>query len=191
MGVIMSNDRIVIFIDGSNLYHGLKNHFGKTKLDFSKFANKLVNGRKLIRTYYYNSPINQAENPTKYKEQQRFFACLDKVPYFERSLGKLVKRTRNHTCSSCKKTDNVTFNSEKGVDVQIAVDMLITANRDLYDIAILVSGDGDFEKAIQGVKDTGRHVENAYVRGGHSNHLMKACDKFIELDKSFLSKCWL
>ncbi|MEE9613643.1 MAG: NYN domain-containing protein [Thermodesulfobacteriota bacterium] len=187
----MADDRVVIFIDGSNFYHGLKGHCsGKTKINFEKFANKLVNGRKLVRTYYYNAPVDQLENPEKYKAQQKFFSALDRVPYLERSLGKLVRRTRSFTCSSCKKVDSTDFRMEKGVDVSIAVDMLVTAHRDLYDIAILVSGDGDFEKAMRGVKDTGRHVENAYFKGGHSNLLMKECDKFTELSKDFLKGCW-
>lgn len=185
------DEKVVIFIDGSNFYHGLKSNHGKTKIDFEKLAKKLSHGRRLIRAYYYNTPVNQSEEPTKYKNQQRFFSLLDRVPYLETTLGKLVKRERINTCSKCKHEDKVVFHNEKGIDVNIAVDMLITAFKNLYDTAILISGDGDFDKAIKGVKDIGRHVENAYFNRGHSKQLMKICDKFIELNADYLKDCWL
>lgn len=49
--------KVIVFIDGSNLYHGLKANIGKTKINFEKFVNKLVNGRELVRTYYYSENL--------------------------------------------------------------------------------------------------------------------------------------
>ncbi len=69
--------------------------------------------------------------------------------------------------------------------------MLSMATKNLYDIAVLVSGDGDFDKAIKEVKDLGKHVENAYFTTGHAYQLLKICDRFIELNSSFLSDCWI
>ncbi|MBI5970757.1 MAG: NYN domain-containing protein, partial [Deltaproteobacteria bacterium] len=151
-----------MYIDGSNFYHGLKTSHRKTKIDFSKAARKLADGRKLIRTYYYNAPVDQIEEPLRYKDQQRFFSSLDKIPHFETTLGRLVRRERTAACKSCKASERIVFHNEKGIDVNIAVDMLTMAFKNIYDTAILVSGDGDFEKAIKGVKDLGKHVENAY-----------------------------
>ena len=34
-------DRVMIFIDGSNLYHSLKNFFKRTDIDIGKFSDKL------------------------------------------------------------------------------------------------------------------------------------------------------
>ncbi len=45
-------ERVTIYIDGSNLYHGLKNICRRTDLDFSRFSMWLAKGRQLIRTYY-------------------------------------------------------------------------------------------------------------------------------------------
>ncbi|MBI5887787.1 MAG: NYN domain-containing protein [Deltaproteobacteria bacterium] len=151
---------------------------------------KLSVGRKLIRTYYYNVPVDQNEAPEKYKNQQKFFQMLDRVPYMETTLGKLVQRERTNTCSKCHNKDFIIFRTEKGIDVNIATDMLIMGFKNLYDTAILISGDGDFDKAIKGVKDMGKHVENAYFKLGHSRQLMKICDKFIELDADYLKGCW-
>ncbi len=42
-------DRVMIFIDGSNLYHSLKGHFRRTDIDIGKFCSKLLEKRRLIR----------------------------------------------------------------------------------------------------------------------------------------------
>ena len=172
-------------------HHGLKANLGKTTIDFEKFANKLVNGRELVRTYYYNVPINQIDDPTRYQSQQRFFSRLDRIPYFETILGRLSPRERIHKCPNCQHEHRIVVHNEKGVDVKIAVDMLSMATKNLFDIAILVSGDGDFDKAIKEVKDLGKHVENAYFATGHAYQLLKICDRFIQLNSSFLTDCWL
>jgi len=39
-------ERVAIFIDGSNFYHGLKATFGKASINFEKFAEKLCAGKK-------------------------------------------------------------------------------------------------------------------------------------------------
>ena len=78
---------------------------------------------------------------------------------------------------------------EKGVDTRLVADMVFMAARDLYDVAILVSGDGDLAFAAQAVKDLGKHVENSYFKKGRSQHLIKACDAFIELKVKDFAGC--
>jgi len=54
---------------------------------------------------------------------------------------------------------------EKGVDVKIAVDILVGAYEDLYDDAILISSDTDLIPVIQKVKQLGKRVE--YIGFSH------------------------
>jgi uncharacterized LabA/DUF88 family protein len=73
----------------------------------------------------------------------------------------------------------------------MATDMLAQAYRDLYDVAILVSGDNDFADALQSIKDTGKHVEVAlFGDTWSSQHLRDAADKAVRIDKRFLKGCW-
>jgi len=161
----------MIFIDGSNFYYGLKENMGFTQIDFNFFAQKLTEGRKYIRTYYYNVALDAKEDPGKYASQQRFFNKLCFTPYLILKLGRLQKTSTGYV--------------EKGVDINIAVDMFKLAHDDVYDTAILVTSDGDFVPAIEVVQELGKHMENAYFGRGYSFHLRKACDKFIELNNSF------
>jgi uncharacterized LabA/DUF88 family protein len=167
----------MVFIDGSNLYYGIKNAMGRTDLDFDKFVKTLVGDtRELVRTYYYNAPIDQSSDPSRYKDQQKFFAKLYRIDDFQVELGRLEQRNEGRMV-------------EKGVDIALAVDMVTKAFLDHYDIAILVSGDGDFAKAVQAVKDSGRKVEIAYFKKCY--HLKVVADKYISLEGTFLDDCWV
>ena len=163
-----STERVAVFIDGSNLYHGLKRNIGNTHIDFGKFCAELVGKRRLTRIYYYNAPKKAQENPDGYRSQQSFFSSIKKVPFLELKLVRLVIR------------GGVPI--EKGVDVLITVDMIRYARNNAYDTAILVSGDGDFAPALEFLQDFGKHIENAYFSHGRSDNLRNHSDRFIKLD---------
>jgi uncharacterized LabA/DUF88 family protein len=134
--------RVCVFVDGSNFYHGIKHNIGKTNVDFNKLSLFLcTQNRELVRTYYYNAPVNQEDDPELYKSQQRFFDGLKRLPDLQLRLGRLEKRNG--------------VVKEKGVDIYLAVDMLRYAYNNIYDDAILVSSDGDFSEVVNAVKNLG------------------------------------
>lgn len=67
--------------------------------------------------------------------------------------------------------------------------MLKYAFSDIYDIAILISSDGDFAEAVNAVKDLGKHVEYAHFNAGKSKHLMDCCDKSTLLTVELIQSC--
>jgi len=165
-------DRVTVFIDGSNLYHALQSKFGRHDLIFSEFVSKLCGSRYLFRTYYYNvlqSPVQRVEGQ---REQQEFLNALRETPYLEVRLGgtKLAQGIR----------------VEKGIDVMLATDLLHFAWINLYDIAILVSGDSDFAYALQAVKNMGKHIEVAYFETNISRELLDIADERHLLDQNGL-----
>jgi uncharacterized LabA/DUF88 family protein len=169
-------DRAAIFIDGSNLYHALKNNFRRQDLNFANFASKLCGSRRLFRTYYYNVLQDPAQWPDRYREQQEFLGILGKTPYLEVRLG------------STKMLQGVSV--EKGIDVMLATDLLYFAWNDFYDVAVLVSGDADFAYALQAVKNMGKHVEVAYFESGVSKDLLNVADDRHILDRTFFKGLW-
>ena len=80
---------------------------------------------------------------------------------------------------------------EKGIDVNIAVDMLKLAFLNYYDVAILISGDGDFVPVVKSVQELGKKVINAYFKDRERTgfHLRNSSDDFIEINSSFLKGC--
>jgi uncharacterized LabA/DUF88 family protein len=179
----MANERVMIFIDGNNLYHSLKHVVGRTNLDFHKFSYRLVGERHLIRTYYYNAPLNREDDDEKHRMQQSFFDSLDSVPYLTKRFGRLEKRVVRHNLPDGTFISTPTY-VEKGVDTHIVIDMLTFAFKDTYDTAILVSGDEDFTIVVEKIKELGKHVEVANLGG--SFLLRQAADKYTLIDQVFL-----
>jgi len=169
-------DRVAIFIDGSNLYHALRSNLGRYDLSFSEFSGKLCGSRRLFRTYYYNVLQDPTQRPDGYREQQEFLDILRKTPYLEVRLG------------STKLTQGIPV--EKGIDIMLATDLLYFAWNDFYDVAVLVSGDSDFAYALQAVKNMGKHVEVAYFESGASKDLVNIADNRHLLNRSFFSGLW-
>lgn len=169
-------DRVAIFIDGSNLYHALKNNFRRHDLNFAEFASKLCGSRRLFRTYYYNVLQDPTQWPDSYQEQQEFLGILRKTPYLEVRLG------------STKMLQGVSV--EKGIDVMLATDLLYFAWNNFYDMAVLVSGDADFAYALQAVKNMGKHVEVAYFESGVSKDLLNVADDRHILGRTFFKGLW-
>jgi uncharacterized LabA/DUF88 family protein len=175
-----SSDRVMIFIDGSNLYHSLKGYFKRTDIDIGKFCRKLVDKRHLIRIYYYNARVGRVEEPERYKSQQTFFNSVGSIPYSELRLGRLVYNNWPNTPPY-----------EKGIDVQLTTDLLTHSFKNNYDIAILVAGDSDFVGALQAVKDNGKNVEVAlFGKERTSRSLREVADRVITMDGRFLRSCW-
>ena len=169
-------DRVAIFIDGSNLYHALKSNFGRNDLYFAGFIAKLCGPRPLFRTYYYNVLQEQDKWPETHKEQQDFLEVLHKTPYLETRLGRT------------KVAQGIPI--EKGIDVMLSTDLLYFAWNNSYDVAILVSGDSDFGYALQAVKNMGKHVEVAYFENAVSKDLLDIVDNQHLLDRVFFSSLW-
>jgi len=173
-------ERVMIFIDGSNLYHSLKNYFNRTDLNLEKFCHHLLQRRQLIRIYYYNAKVGQKQEPELYKQQQAFFDSVNAIPYTELRLGRLVYTNWPSVPPY-----------EKGTDVQLATDMITHAYKGNYDVGILVAGDNDYAGAVQAIKDNGKHVEVAlFGKQGTSQELRSAADRVIVINSRLLKDCW-
>jgi hypothetical protein len=70
---------------------------------------------------------------------------------------------------------------EKGVDTSLAVEMVVNAERDNFDTAILVSGDRDHVRAVQEVKRHGKQVTGVFFLGPTSDELRFELDGFWDL----------
>ena len=169
-------NRVAIFIDGSNLYHALRDNCSRVDLNFTDFTSKLCAGRPLFRTYYYNVLQDPSQRPEGFREQQEFLDVLKKTPYLEVRLGGM------------KLSQGVPV--EKGIDIMLATDLLHFAWNNLYDVAILVSGDGDFAYALQAAKNMGKHVEVAYFESNISKSMLDVADNRHLLNQEFFKGLW-
>jgi len=76
-------------------------------------------------------------------------------------------------------------------DINMAVDMVERACSNDFDVAVLVSGDGDFVPAVKAVQRKGKAVENVYFKNSSSRNLKNHCNTSLELTKEILNKFFL
>jgi len=145
----LNKERVLIIIDGSNFYHRLKENglSGLLGFDYKEFSEFLAGNRKCIASNYYIGAIREESNNQKSRElminQQKLIGRLKSCGW-QVHFGHMLKTDGYH---------------EKGVDVLMAVDLLIGAYEDLYDTAVLVSSDTDLIPAIAKVRAMGKKVE--------------------------------
>jgi len=134
----LSDEKLMIFIDNSNIFKGFKKY--KIKADYEKLKSVLLRERNLIDIFLYEGIVYPMSNKKK-----KWYNDL--------------KNNSNYRIKASfdKRISKNTF--EKKVDVRIAIDMVSFAYEDAYDTAILVSGDGDFLPVIKKVKELNKNVE--------------------------------
>lgn len=88
-------DRAILFIDGSNWYHGL-GRIGvrhRARLDYRKISEKLVGPREWLGTRYYIGQLVQDGNTALYAQQRTFLATLERTdPRISVHLGRIEPR---------------------------------------------------------------------------------------------------
>jgi uncharacterized LabA/DUF88 family protein len=155
----MKPKRCFILVDGSNFYFKLKDLklHDLLNFDFSAFAKFLVNHNLNQKCVYYIGAVRTdgTTRTQKVFNRQRRLLSLLKRDHFHYSLGYLLKSGGSF--------------HEKGVDVNIAVDMLVAAYEKQCDKIILLSSDTDLLPAIKKTKEKGLFVE--YIGFSHTPSL--------------------
>ena len=151
--------RVCVFIDIQNLYHSAKNLYG-ARVNFSELLERLIQDRKLVRAmaYVVRSDPNTGE--------EAFFDALEK------SGIEVISKDIQVFASGAKKAD---------WDVGIAVDAIRMANT--YDVAVIVSGDGDFVPLLKHLQwGLGKGVEVGAFGKTTNSQLRETADTFVDLD---------
>jgi uncharacterized LabA/DUF88 family protein len=152
----MINSRVMIFIDGSNLYWAARAR--GIPIDYRKLIDFLTNfsgPKTLVRPYYYGAErVPPDPVQTGFYEKLRFLGI-------EVVTKPLVQRVSWATLITNNTRVQVRKEEEKGVDVAMVTDMLSMGYKNAYDSAISVGADADFENALRNIKDIPKRVEIA------------------------------
>ncbi len=142
-------NRTVVYIDGFNLYFGLKSKGWNRYywLNLVKLSESLLKpDQQLEGTKYFTS---QVTTPTDKRIRQRtYIEALETLNDIDIIYGKF--QTNDVTCWNCGFV--MPRPSEKMTDVNIAIQMLNDAFLDVFDTAILISGDSDLSAAISSIR---------------------------------------
>lgn len=139
------SERVVAYIDGFNLYFGLKDAgLAHLKwLNLKELVKSLLKShQELVGVKYFTSRVSN--NPEKQKRQSTYIDALEsvgiKVVYGKYQNGSL----ECFRCGNIWRTDK-----EKMTDVNIATTIMVDAFQDYYDMALLISGDSDLTPPIR------------------------------------------
>jgi uncharacterized LabA/DUF88 family protein len=176
--------RIMVFIDGSNLYWAFKHWLRNNRQppatpNIDKLVNLLVNNRELVRAYFFCS-IKQSK--TGEDDKTLKFITRLKTAGIDANAYPLRKRRKTFKCPKCKFFWKEQTDVEKGVDVALVTKFLALGFKGGYDTAIVVSGDADYVEAVKEVKNLGKRVEIAAFNDSAAKTLVEAADRFIPLD---------
>src|SRR5579859_4778514 len=156
--------RLAVFIDGRNVHYGLRDLKFPLHYDVLAFAAMISAHYDLRAIYYYNVPPLQKYCPEPgYGEQLRYYAHIESQPLITFRKGYL--------------NDAGPKPVEKLVDVMLALDLALVAHRNEYDVAALVSADGDFEPAVHEARAAGKEVINFVFRHKQSFKLRQCCSE--------------
>lgn len=175
--------RSAIFIDGAYLQYTLKDEFNSAKIDFGKLVERMAGGREILRSYYYNCEPYQSDPPTsdekeRFGKAQRFYYALDQIPRFQVRLGKLEFRGYD--------AQRKPIFQQKRVDIQMGVDLVLLAAKNLISDAAILAGDSDFLPAIDAAKPEGVVIHLFHGERPH-NDLVARCDERTKIDQAFIN----
>ncbi len=147
---------VAVFVDVANIFYAAK--AAGVDIDYVTLLKSATAGRDLVRAYAYTGLDPDNENQRNFHE------------FLRRSNYKVVsKDIRKYGDGKVK----------ANLDIELVVDMMKTARN--LDIAIVVSGDGDFAPAIRAVQEMGVRCEVISFRGNTSSDLIEVADQFTDI----------
>jgi len=189
MPVEGNESRVICFIDGFNLYHSI-DAVGQPHLKWVNLwalsETMLRPGEELVAVKYFSAFAKWLPNP--YRRHRSYVAAPESegvTPIMSHFKDKYRK---------CKKCGNEwKAHEEKETDVRIALDIMEDGFDDLYDRAIIVSGDSDLVPVV--LKARSRFVDKTYYvaappgQFSRSRDIRGSCHGSFEIRPSRLKKC--
>ena len=161
------DDRLALFIDGSNLYAAARS-LG-FDIDYKLLRQEFMRRDKLVRAFYYTALLeNEEYSPIR--------PLVDWLHY--NGFAMRTKPAREYTDSQGRR-------KVKGnMDIELAVDAMELAPK--VDHIVLFSGDGDFKPLVESLQRQGVRVSVvSTIRSSPpmiADELRRQADNFIELD---------
>jgi uncharacterized LabA/DUF88 family protein len=166
--VFYPQERIGLFIDGSNLYAAARAL--NFDIDYKRLLNVFAAKGHLIRAFYYTALVEDQE----YSPIRPLIDWLDYNGY-----TMVTKPTKEFTDASGRRK------IKGNMDIELAIDVMEMAEH--LDHIVLFSGDGDFRRLVEAVQRKGTRVTVvSTVRSQPpmvADELRRQADTFIELQE--------
>lgn len=183
--------RIYVYVDGFNLYHGIRTQFGRSLhwLDLEALGVALLRpGQRLDKVRYFTARVRDQD--ASRRRQLNYLEALDAhCARVETHEGRFQRKTC--TCFACRA--QWTTYEEKETDVNLAVALVEDAALDRFDIALIVSADSDLCPAIRAVRRVrpNSRVIVVFPPKRHSDELRRTADAVYWLGRDKLHRAQL
>lgn len=146
--------RTVVFIDGQNLYHCVRETFGYShpNYDVMKLAHETcrLRGWNVSEVRFYTGFPDARDDAhwNQFWTKKLLAIKRQGVHVYSRALryrDKVIKITGGTTLTT-------RVGEEKGIDVRLAIDIIRLAHRNAYDVALVFSQDQDLSEVADEVK---------------------------------------
>lgn len=156
-------ERVAFYIDGCNLFHGALKGTEYRWLDLEAFCSRFVRPRQeLVAVKYFTALVrNRPNDPGQRQRQKEYPRALATLPKVEIYYGHFLKRKavrqlampprarRKRGRKAEPQFREVWIEEEKGSDVNLASQFLSDGFRARYDVAFIVSNDGDLKMPVE------------------------------------------
>jgi uncharacterized LabA/DUF88 family protein len=153
--------RTVVFMDGQNLFHGVREAFGYTypNYDVRALAGLVCHcqGWQLDKVRFYTGIPDPADNQFWHYFWLHKLAMLGRqgVVVYSRPL-----RYRNRIVRLPDGSEHAYLaGEEKGIDVRVALDVVRLAHHQQYDVALVFSQDQDLSEVAEEVRTIAREQD--------------------------------
>lgn len=192
--------RTAVYIDGFNFFYWLK-PLPYRWIDLQALVLNAISKpgktHEIVAVKYFTARVSDtAHDPGKSTRQDIYFQALKAVTpelsiYYGEFRRQKKKMPRVTWDGGVGHLVRVWHTEEKGSDVNLAVELVNDAWRNLYDMAVVVSNDSDLERAVRIAKKKG-HTVGVLVRGDAKVTSLKKVSSFIvKLDTTHLDQALL
>lgn len=147
-----------VYIDGFNVYYGIRKWPECKWLDFHALASRLFPDDTVNRIRYFTAPVRGVPDPQSRSRQNVFLRAVRNDPivvvHEGRFLAKRVYMPLVDPDPGKPRTVRVWKTEEKGSDVNLATYLLLDAIRRDCEMAVGMSNDSDLREPIRLVQET-------------------------------------
>lgn len=181
-------NRVITYIDGFNLYFGLRSKGWRKYywLDLENLSRTLLKpDQHLVAVHYFTARIRtNGHNVDDMRRQCLYLDALGTLPATSMCFGHYLEKARQ--CRSCG-AQWMDY-EEKMTDVNIAVQMLADAFDDRFDTALMISADSDLTTPVCHVRKRfpAKRIIIAEPPGRHSTALCSKASGFFTIGEAKL-----
>ena len=191
--------RAMVFLDHMNFNISIQTQYHKfwgteaPRIDYIKFFHNLAH--EIPNTYFVKGyifipkPDEFLMDDPKVMGYYKWASSLGYLPFVEVIEGQLISRPISSYVEKDINDPSTYYKTEKGSDVNFALNALSKAFFNSYDIGFFISADTDYITVYDMIRNMGKMVVQVALEGQRTTKLSPHADKTVVLRDEFFQRC--